>query len=389
MGRLSVMEVLLVLVCAASSILIDLGLPTAGAQTGMPSGGTYDSAPVQDRSPQLANFSRNLLDSDEACQPGPMFPLVSPFDPETPPVPTTRTTLDVIHESIFGAGAADRWRPLSLATFLTEGWDEPFVNSPEGTNGAPKQNWFGASDGIFSRQVSVNLFYTNGMTTNEGLLLSPFPWAPVKPKTNGDEYWASCNLYLPLNQRLELLIVAPFIASNTTSPTGHFVANFGDLTISERFRLVEQRNFCLQASLTERTPTGQTVNGNDINYITPSAEFWWNFAPKWVLRGGTGVNIDTGRTSATDTYMNNAAIGRYLTTRDTPIFKQMVAHVAVATMSDLLGRKGYITEVYVAPGMRFCLDRDSKWSVLAAIQIPVAGPRPYAFQPNFAFSRSF
>ena len=108
-----------------------------------------------------------------------------------------------------------------------------------------------------------------------------------------------------------------------------------------------------------------------------------------MLRGGTGVNIDTGRTSATDTYMTNAAIGRYLTTRDAPIFKQMVAHVAVATMSDILGRKGFISEVYVAPGMRFCLDRDSKWSVLAAIQIPVAGPRPYAFQPDFAISRSF
>ncbi len=156
--------------------------------------------------------------------------------------------------------------------------NEPFVHSPEGTNGAPKQNWFGSSDGIFTRQVAVDLFYTNGLTKNEGLLLSPFPWAPVKPKTTGNEYWAACNLYLPLNQRLELLIVAPFIASNTTSPTGHYVANFGDLTISERFRLVEQRNFCLQALLTERTPTGQTVNGNDTNYITPSVEFWWNFA---------------------------------------------------------------------------------------------------------------
>ena len=137
-----------------------------------------------------------------------------------------------------------------------------------------------------------------------------------------------------------------------------------------------------------RTPTGQTVNGNDINYITPSVEFWWNFAPKWVFREGTGINIDTGRTSATDTYMNNAAIGRYLTSRDAIFFKQMVAHVAVATMSDVLGRKGHITEVYVAPGVRFGLDRDGKWSVLAAMQIPVAGPRPYAFQLNFAISRN-
>jgi hypothetical protein len=64
------------------------------------------------------------------------------------------------------------------------------------------------------------------------------------------------------------------VASNTTSPTGHYVAKFGDLTVSERFRLIEQRNFSFQALLTERTPTGNTVNGNDINYITPSLEFW-------------------------------------------------------------------------------------------------------------------
>jgi hypothetical protein len=116
------------------------------------------------------------------------------------------------------------------------------------------------------------------------------------------------------------------VASNKTGPTGHFVANFGDLTVSERFRLVEQRNFSFQALLTERTPTGQTINGNDINYVTPSLEFWWNFAPRWVLRGGTGINIDTGRASATSTYFTNVAIGRCLTTKDAPIFKELVAH---------------------------------------------------------------
>jgi hypothetical protein len=108
------------------------------------------------------------------------------------------------------------------------------------------------------------------------------------------------NLYLPLNRRLELLLVAPCIASNTTSPAGHFVGNLGDLMISERFRLVEQRNFSMQAFF-DGKDTGQTVDGNDINYITTALEFWCNFAPRWVVRGETGINIDTGRKSATDT----------------------------------------------------------------------------------------
>jgi hypothetical protein len=298
--------------------------------------------------------------------------------------------LEVIHESIFGPASEDEWQPLGLSTFFSEGWNQPFVRSPEGTNGAPKQNWFGAADGIFVRLNSLNFFFTDNLATNQGgLLLAPLPWAPTKPATTGNEYFATYNLYMPLNRRLKLLVVAPFIASNPTGPTGHYVGNFGDLTFSERFRLVDQRDFSMQALLTERTPTGKTVNGNDINFITPALEFWWNFAPRWVLRGGTGINIDTGRTSATSTYFTNLAMGRYFTTKDARVFKSLVAHVVVSTLSDVLGRRGYITDVYIAPGIRFSLDRDQKWSVLAGIQVPVTGPHPYDWQPSFALVRTY
>ena len=165
--------------------------------------------------------------------------------------------LEVIRESIFGPASKEQWHPLSLSTFFSEGWDEPFVRSPEGTNGAPKQNWTGTADGIFVRFASVNFAFTNQMTTNPGLLLTPLPWSPSKPKTIGNQYYGSTEIILPLNQRFELLIAAPFIASNTTSPTGHYIGNFGDLTIESRFRLVEQRNFSMVAFLAERTPTGE------------------------------------------------------------------------------------------------------------------------------------
>jgi len=46
--------------------------------------------------------------------------------------------LDVIHESIFGPASKEEWHPLSLSTFFSEGWDEAYVRSPEGTNEAPK-----------------------------------------------------------------------------------------------------------------------------------------------------------------------------------------------------------------------------------------------------------
>lgn len=345
-------------------------------------------APVPDPAPGQAVAPAT---GDDAGTPEPAVPAM-PGPPayvaELPSAPARMRTIDVIRESIFGEASVDGWQPLSLSTFFTEGWDRPWAKSPPGSNGAYRQNWFGAADAAFVRLNSVSFSYINGMTTSEGLLLTPVPWAPSKPQSSGNDYWAAYNLYLPLNQRLELLVAVPFIASNPNH-AGHYVGNFGDLTISERFRLIEQRNFTLLALLTERTPTGQTVNGNDINFVTPSTEFWWNFARNWAIRGSTGMNIDTGRHSATSVYFNNLAIGRHLTNQDARIFKELTVHVSVTTLSDVLGRKDHITDVYIAPGLRFALDREQKWYVLGCALIPVAGPQPYAWQSMFALARTF
>lgn len=348
-----------------------------------------DSAPVQDPSPVPAVVPDAMGDDSGTFEPTVTTIPSPPSDvAELPTAPVRMRTIDVIRESIFGEASVDGWQPLSLSTFFTEGWDRPWAKSPPGSNGAYRQNWFGAADAAFVRLNSVSFSYVNGMTTNKGLLLTPLPWSPAKPLSGGNEYWASDNLYLPLNQRLELLIVVPFIASNPNH-AGHYVGNFGDLTISERFRLIEQRNFTLLALLTERTPTGQTINGNDINFVTPSTEFWWNFARNWAIRGSTGMNIDTGRHSATSVYFNNLAIGRHLTNQDARIFKELTVHVSVTSLSDVLGRKDFITDVYIAPGLRFALDREQKWYVLGAALIPVSGPQPYAWQSMFALARTF
>jgi hypothetical protein len=371
----------------AALFLACLGPMMARAQGVVPSSSAGSPDGVAATPPIVA--PNPVLDVEEPAGTSPATPGPRAYVPGVAPTRVVMGPLEVIRESIFGEASKDQWHPLRLSTFFSEGWDEAFVKSPQGTNEAPKQNWFGAADGVFVRLNSLNFFYTDNMSTHLGLLLTPLPWAPAKPKTNGNQYWASYNLYLPLNQRLELLVVAPFIASNKTSPTGHYIGNFGDLSFSARFRLVEQRNFSLQALLTERTPTGRTVNGNEINFVSPGAEFWWNFARRWVLRGGTGINIDTGRKSATDVYYTNFAIGRYLTTKDARIFKDLVAHLAVSTVSDVLGRKDYISDVYIAPGLRFGLDRDQKWYVLGAIQVPVSGPHPYDWQPNFGLVRTY
>jgi hypothetical protein len=51
-----------------------------------------------------------------------------------------------IRESLFGDVYAnpERWRPLSLGTFFSAGWNTPWVSPPNGGGGAPRQGWLNA-----------------------------------------------------------------------------------------------------------------------------------------------------------------------------------------------------------------------------------------------------
>ncbi len=98
------------------------------------------------------------------------------------------STGEVIRESIFGAADKKDWKPLTLGTFFSEGWGDPFTNAPEGTNGAPKQNWIGSPAGVFGRFATVDFFYTNHLNNVSGLFLTPnAPFMPVHPFTNGNQ----------------------------------------------------------------------------------------------------------------------------------------------------------------------------------------------------------
>ena len=133
----------------------------------------------------------------------------------------------------------------------------------------------------------------------------------------------------------------------------------------------------------ERIPTGKAVNGSGINYITPGVEFWWNFAPKWVARGGTSINILTGRKSATTVYVNQLAIGRYLTTKDAAFLKELEVHVTATALSDVAGGAGFVDDIYLFPAFRCSLDTEGKLAILGGVQVPVSGPQAYAWQPQF------
>ena len=68
--------------------------------------------------------------------------------------PTPRVEMglfDTITESIFGQPDPNTWRSLPLSTLFSEGWNEAWVPSPNGSGGAPRQGWINAMDGNLYR----------------------------------------------------------------------------------------------------------------------------------------------------------------------------------------------------------------------------------------------
>ena len=58
---------------------------------------------------------------------------------------------DTITQSLCGKPDPNTWRPLTLSTLFSEGWNEAWVPSPSGSGGAPRQGWINAADGNLYR----------------------------------------------------------------------------------------------------------------------------------------------------------------------------------------------------------------------------------------------
>ena len=67
--------------------------------------------------------------------PGPTYYPAYAGAPTTPRV--VLGCFDTVAESLFGTPDPNTWRPLPLSTFFSEGWDEAWVPSPNGSGGAP------------------------------------------------------------------------------------------------------------------------------------------------------------------------------------------------------------------------------------------------------------
>ena len=281
--------------------------------------------------------------------------------------PGTRVEMglfDTVTESVFGQPDPDDWRPLQLSTLFSEGWNEAWVGSPNGSGGAPRQGWINAADGNMYRLW----FFTFGQAFNQG--------------SKGNAYIGAYTLYTPLSRRLLLITNIPFVLRNsagdglpTISPSGISMptsknhTTFGDISFTPRVLLHETQDFSLTAEVAALVPTGNDPLAGKTALI-PAVSFWNNFAGRWVVRGGIGDYIPLGG-GGSDNLISQLAIGQTLTDHDVPLIGDFTWYVSTVVNTPL--RDGQHTSVTLTPGMRTHLGND--WYFLAGLPTPVTNQR--------------
>jgi hypothetical protein len=267
-------------------------------------------------------------------------------------------------QSIFGKTDADSWRPLTLSTFFSDGWNESWVPSPNGSGGAPRQGWINAADG--------NLYRLGFMTFAQGFNDPP----------KGNAYLGAFTLLTPLNRRMELITNVPYVIRNSAAEglpisgsnqlqqeTTQSHTTFGDISLTPRFLLHETQDFSLTAEFAFLIPTGSgPLAGN--TSITPAISFWHNLCGGWVIRGGAGVAFPLEGSGA-DTLIGQLAIGQTITPHDVRWFGDFTYYLSVVTGTPLSGGDG--TSVALTPGIRTHVGND--WYFLAGVPVPVTTRR--------------
>ena len=283
--------------------------------------------------------------------------------------------LDAAVKSLTGDVYAEpsRWRPLSLGTLFTEGWDQAWASPTRGSGGAPRQGWIGAANGVFYRLGLATYSYAHDVGDN------------------GDEHAGTLTLYTPFSRRFELRHDIPFVVNNKGSGNSYHT-NVGDFSIAPRVILSESQDFTQSFGVTFRTPTGAQENGNSVAAITPAYEFWANVWRGMVVRGSADMFVPFGHESirevnARTSFGGNLAAGYYFTPHDAAPFGDLVFHVAT-TLTQLTDDRGPNTTTLVfTPGFRDYLG--ANFYLLAGIDLPVTHPEPFDYQPTVGLMKVF
>lgn len=283
-----------------------------------------------------------------------------------------RSPLDVALESIFGEASSDNWRPLSFRTFLTEGWNEPFVFTPRSTSGAPRQGWINSFDGVMYR-----------------LWFNAFGYHQNVAK-NGNSFYSDWSVFIPLNRRLDIRLDVPYVNSNKGGPQNKYITQFGDLNLTARFLLAEDRDTSVIAVASTSMPTGNAQTGGGSTQLGYGLQFWHAMRDRWVVRGGANVILPVGtypdglRTNGNV----NMAIGKYITEPGTPIFGDLVLYTAANLITSLDNNGPNNTFFCLTPGYR--AEITDNWYHLAGVEIPmVGGPSYYTYGLQFWILKVF
>ncbi|QDU21546.1 transporter family protein [Urbifossiella limnaea] len=270
-------------------------------------------------------------------------------------------------------GDDNPWRPLSLDTFFTEGWREPWAGGPAGQSGlTPRHGWLGAFEGVFYRLWLVNGSYMNGVPSTNG--------------GDGSGYSGGIAAFLPLSRRLELYINAPLASPNgSLGATSERRTEFGDVQVAASFLLSETEATTQLFTLGVTLPTGQAETGGGLTTIFPRYSFWTNPGGAWVVRGGTGVNIPVNESAASSTFNGDIAVGRYFRPHDV-LFGDLVFY-ANCNIITPIDNSGGPTYVGAGPGMRFQITGD--WYFLNYWEAQVSGEKPFNYQTQIAIVKAW
>ena len=318
----------------------------------------------------------------------------SPFNSIQPPTSNrSESIFQVIGQSLIGPLRSDRWRPLGIGSFFSEGWDEPYapVPSTDGTSRiAPRQPWVNSDDGAFYRLFLFSFGYARGLPGN----------------TN--EYTGVFGMFTPFSRRFEIGWAVPFVQSAPnalgTGPTDYWTGA-GDLTIIPRFLLAEDKRYTISTNLFVRVPTGNARIGNNVTSLSPDIEFWANPFTGWVVRGGLGVTAPTNLSASKIALLDKSppwtgfygspgpfssfdarfAVGKYLRPSDAKIMPNLCVDVAANLHTAISG--GNYTYFSLTPG--FLCGMGNHWVFRAGVEVPMVGITPFQTQSFFQIIRPF
>jgi hypothetical protein len=326
------------------------------------------------------NLATTVGEPETLTEPALNEPAAAPsYDAGDGALPTTpqieSDIFGTIAESLFGDVYAEgRWRPLSLSTFFSDGWREPWASGPAGQDGlTPRHGWLGAFNGLFFRLWLTSFSDASNLNT-------PY---------RGNRYSGTYEIFLPFSRRFEILLEVPFVVSNgMKAPSRGYVSEFGDLTITPRFLLSETAATTQIFNVLVATPTGTKATGNGAMALEPRYDFWTNPGGPWVVRGGSGilVPLNTHEGPSGTAYTGDLAVGRYFTPHDVP-FGDLVFYAAANWQVPLDGTSRTGTHAAIGPGTRFHLARN--FFFLHYWQFPLVGPHPDNFTVEFALVKLF